>query len=451
MGMTRISVAWCQLFAASVICGGVVGAATAGPAFEIDWQRQIGSPYDDSGYSVAVDKLGNAYVSGGTLGIVGALNKGMSDVFLLKYDATGNVVWKKQYGTSFNEYGWAVAADLVGNVYVAGHTSGSFVSANAGGDDAFLMKFAGSGEVLWRKQFGTPQRDIGFSVTVDRYGNPYVAGQTDGNFSGYRTGQQDAFVAKYFASGTASWTRAYADSPSVTEYGRDVAVDTAGNVYITGYTRGRVQDGESTNEDAFLVKYNPAGTLLWKRPIVKGGRDVSYSVATDAAGNVYIGGYEAQGYPNGSIGGSDAMLAKYDGTGTLLWAATLRADNYAVTRAVAVSGDGDIYVVGDTLGNVGGPNAGGVDTYVARYSTDGALLGAAQIGTPKDEFSSSIAVDAAGSVWIAGYTEGDLGGQNTGGLDVYLVKLTPIVPEPAASGLMCVGGVILLRRRRNFR
>jgi hypothetical protein len=119
------------------------------------------------------------------------------DAYVSKFDAAGNPQWARQIGSSQWERGWGIAADGLGNVYVSGSTEGNLGGTPNANSDAFLVKYDASGNHLWTRQFGTSQHDNGRGVAIDSNGNVYVTGSTFGNLDGVNAGLLDTFVRKY--------------------------------------------------------------------------------------------------------------------------------------------------------------------------------------------------------------------------------------------------------------
>ena len=195
--------------AGMIVCFAGLAAAPLTPAAaqSLLWTRQAGTPSYDAASGVAVDGAGDAYITGKTLGNLAGPSAGASDVILVKYDASGTLLWTRQTGTTSDEIGLAVAVDGGGNAFITGWTSGSLGGPNAGGADCFLLKYDASGNPLWSRQIGTPGNDQGIGVAVDGAGHVYITGNTAGSLGGPSAGDLDAFLCKYDASGNLLWTR----------------------------------------------------------------------------------------------------------------------------------------------------------------------------------------------------------------------------------------------------
>ena len=153
----------------------------------------------------ATDSSGNIYVIGDTSGALDGNNHiGGYDIFVFKYDSSGNKIWSRQLGTNDYDFAQGVATDSSANVYVTGYTAGGLDgNTNAGDYDLFLVKYNSSGTKQWTKQLGTSSADSASGVATDSSANVYVTGQTAGGLDGNtNAGSEDLFLVKYNSSGT---------------------------------------------------------------------------------------------------------------------------------------------------------------------------------------------------------------------------------------------------------
>ncbi len=283
--------------------------------------------------------------------------------------------------------------------------------------------------VAWTKQIGTVNYDASDSVAVDAAGNVYISGSTDGDLGGTNAGEWDAFLTKFDPAGNELWTRQIGSMQY--DFGQSVALDAAGNAYISGSTSGNLGGTNSGNRDAFLAKFDPAGNELWTIQIGSTEWDRSQSVAVDAAGNAYISGSTKGDLGGTNAGGQDTFLAKFDPDGNELWTTQIGSTRYDECNAVAVDAAGNAYISGFTDGDLGGPNVGYVNAFLTKLDPAGNELWSTQIGTTSRDESNAVAVDAAGNLYISGITYGDLGAANAGygGLfpttDAFLTKFDP--------------------------
>jgi hypothetical protein len=280
------------------------------------WTIQRGTAYNDFGNGIAVAPDGFLYATGRVNGeLVAGQLVGADDLYLMKYDLDGNEQWTKQFGSTHIDVAYDVAVDSSGNsVYVTGFTRGTLPgnSALGGSYDAFLIKHASDGSHQWTVQFGTSARDVANSVTVDASGNIYVTGKTGGDMDGAGpdvfVGYNDVFLAKYDASGSQLWTRQIGSS--FADEGTGVAVDVSGNVFVSGFTGGDFAGTNQGNYDLIILKFDSNGALLWKRQMGGYHNEYAKSIALDSAGNSYITGDSPAPFGNPSNGNWDAIVVK---------------------------------------------------------------------------------------------------------------------------------------------
>ncbi|MBI5635000.1 MAG: SBBP repeat-containing protein [Nitrospirae bacterium] len=404
-----------------------------------EWMRQLGTSLNESAGAVAVDGSGNVYITGATNGSLYATSAGDKDIFLIKYDTNGNKLWTRQTGTSFWDEGTGVAVDGNGNVYVSGYTYGGLdVYANAGSNDILLIKYDTDGNKVWTRQSGTSGQDVASGVGVDTAGNIYIAGYTTGGLDGYsNSGSYDILLMKYDTFGNKLWTRQMG-SPSWDTVSK-IAVDGAGNSYLTGITYG-VLDGNDNagGQDIILVKYDADGNMKWTRQAGSAGNDNANGVAVDGEGNVYTTGYTGGGldtYTN--TGSNDIFLIKYAASGNKLWTRQMGTADNDVASSAAVDGSGNVYVTGSTSGGLDENTlAGSYDLFVVRYDTNGNKIWTRQMGSQGSDISNALAIDSLGNLYVTGYTDGSLTGYtNAGGTDIFLMKFASNQLNPSNSDI----------------
>jgi len=391
---------------------------------KIDWVRQLGTSSGDYSRGVSADGLGNVYISGLTNGSLGEANAGPSDAFVSKYDDAGNIQWVRQLGTSSDDQSNGVSADGLGNVYISGLTRGSLGEANAGSSDAFVSKYDDAGNIQWVRQLGTSS-DQSNGVSADGLGNVYISGVTEGTPNGTHS-NPDAFVSKYDDAGDLQWTRQLGTHSDDISFG--VSADGLGNVYISGFTKGRLEGTNAGMDDAFVSKYDAAGDLQWTRQLGTSSIDSSLGVSADGLGNVYISGFTGGSLDGTKAGSADAFVSKYDAAGDLQWTRQLGTSSADQSFGVSADGLGNVYISGETLGSLDGTNAGAGDAFVSKYDAAGDLQWTRQLGTSSDDVSSGVSADGLGNVYISGFTSGSLDRANNGSPDAFLAKVirTPL-------------------------
>ena len=276
----------------------------------------------------------------------------------------------------------------------------------------------------WAHSGGGLEADVANGVAVGRYGQVYVAGAVQGSSASFDTlklspkGSSDAFLATYDHGGGLIWARS-AGGPNQ-DAGLAVAVDSQGNSILAGYYQAGALFGDLavTNagvSDAFIAKYDSAGSILWVRTVGGTGEETANSVAVDADDNCYLTGYFQKAASFGSTsltnrGGVDLFLAKYDPNGTLLWARSAGGPGEDIAFAVATDPQGGVVVAGYFNGQAQFESvqlvaAGKKDLFVAKYDSSGALQWANSAGGLLDDIARSLAVDTEGGVVVAGTLE----------------------------------------------
>jgi hypothetical protein len=328
-------------------------------------------------------------------------------------------------------------------------------------------------EVVWATYYGSTGYDVAEACAVDLNGNVYLRGGT-ASTSGIAAGGYQStpgnmglpgFVVKFNSAGQRLWAT-YTDGTSALF--SQIAVDTAGSVYITGET-GEYWDFNATTHqtvygggslDAYLIKINANGTLGWKTYYGGNGDEYGKSCSVDANGNIYLTGYTnssdniaTSGAFKTSLtpdenGAWDAYLVKFSNAGSRLWGTYIGGNSWDMAESCTVDAAGNIYIAGSTL-STGGIAYNGFKNTITNGLPDGFLIkfnsaGQRQWGTYYGGSSSenvfACTTDLGGNVYIAGYTESwsDIafnGHQNNGGLgsignvyaggDGYLVKFKP--------------------------
>lgn len=353
---------------------------------------------------------GNAvYATGTTRGnLNGELNSGSSDIFVTKFNTDGTSNWTTLMGTrlidSVNDL--SVAAD--GSILVAATSQSGLNGAGfAGVYDAYVVKLNASGQIAWTNAQSTSGIDRGYGVNVDPSGNVYFVGQTQGRLDGQRNaGSYDAFLSKYDQSGTKVWTRMLGSTGIDSAFA--VSASNDGHVYLAGSSAGALNgQPRRGGTDAFIAKYDAEGVLVWTRVFGTTKTDSAESIAVNYSdGSVYVAGYTSGAFIGQTSGGlEDAFLAKYSPAGALQWLQQFGSSKNDRALDVSLGTDGKIYVTGYAGGSVAGADfAGGIDAFVAKFSSSGNWESYQTIGSSEDEFGTSIVIDSSNAIRLGGYT-----------------------------------------------
>lgn len=307
------------------------------------WVRHYDGPANagDRAYAIAVDDSGNAYVTGFSVGV------GTSDYLTIKYSPLGDTLWTRRYngpGNSY-DYPYAIAVDTSRNVYVTGLSTGS--STN---HDYATIKYTSNGDLAWVRRYNGPGNflDDAYDIAVNNDGNVFVTG-----FSVGTGGSVDDYATiKYNSAGDTLWTRRYNGPGSGGDEAFGIALDPSGNIYVTGYSDADT-GAAKINLDYLTIKYSSVGDTLWTRRYngTGNGNDQAYALAVDTSGNVYV-----TGYSDGNISSAvnqDYATVKYTKVGTLAWVTRYNGvgNSGDVAYALAVDDSGNVYVTGRSLGS----------------------------------------------------------------------------------------------------
>jgi hypothetical protein len=412
----------------------VFRATPALHAQTIEWTRQIGTAADDISRAISADRLGNVYISGDTIGNLGGTNAGNADSFVSKYNSAAALLWTQQFGSSAYDSSTGVSADGLGSVYVVGNSDGA--------TNCYIRKYNDAGVLQWSQLLPTHAPNGTPAVAADGLGGIYVTGNAQSASVPPDVFYNDAFVGKYDDSGNLLWTRPIASNGF--DYGAGIAVDRLGNVFVAGSTDGNLAHTPQ-GSDAFVSKFDTAGNHQWTRQFGPSTEDLGLGVAADGFGNVFIGGRTFS-----SPGGYDGFVSKFDTAGALQWTRQVSTTAYDENPALWADQLGNIYTAGTTNGNLGASNNMGGDVFVRKYDPLGGLDWTNQILSRNFDAGLAITGDGLGSIYFSGYTAGDLAGTNSGGLDAFLIKLAAPIPEPRSAIQLIVGLCVSITWTRWF-
>ncbi len=426
------------------------------------YAKSMGGTTYDTSNSLVVDASGNTYITGffdGTadfdpgVGIANLVSAGSYDIFLAKYNASGDYVFAKRMGGTGIDVSRSIAIDASSNVYITGDFEATVdfdpgaATVNlisAGSTDIFFAKYTSAGVYVYAKRIGATLNELSFAIAVDGSGNAYITGSFRStvdfdpaaaivNLAATGT---DIFLAKYNTTGLYVYAKRIGSVTGDQCQGLAITTDTSGNAYIAGSYRGTVDfdpgagtanliSGNSIT-NAFAGKYNTTGIYVWAKGF--GGYnnfnydDTGNSIARDSAGNIYITGtFESTvDFDPGigtailtSAGSKDIFLAKYSASGTYIYAKRMGGTGHDNSNSIAVDGSGNAYITGKHNFNADfdpGPGTvilttmGGYGIFIAKYDTSGNYVYAKSInGAASLIEGNAIVVDLSGNAYITGY------------------------------------------------
>jgi hypothetical protein len=357
------------------------------------WVRRYNGPANssDEACAIAVDESSHVYVTGASTAEGSSIGYAT-----IKYYPNGDTAWVRRYDglESYNTGASAIAVDVVGNVYVTGGMAGDDTST-----DYTTIKYYPQGEVAWIRKYNGPPghgHDQATAIAIDTSGNVYVTGYSEGIGT-----NGDYATVKYYPNGDTAWVRRYDGPVSLGDQGNAITVDDSGYVYVTGSSYG----GTITGRNYLTIKYYPHGDTVWVRRYIGPGHllDEPVGIAVDDSGNVYVAGYSAQldHYPDNY----DYATIKYSPQGDIAWVRNYHGgpigDGDDIAQALTLDKWGNIYVTGYSLGT------GWRDDYVTvKYYPNGDVAWVKRYNGLADrtDRAKSIAVDSYGNVYVAGYS-----------------------------------------------
>jgi len=435
--------------------GFALGAYDAAHLLVIDpvliYSTYLGGGSDEEAWGIAVDSAGSAYVVGWTYSSNFPMENpfdntlgGGIDAFVTKLNPVGDgLVYSTYLGGSSSDYGWGIAVDGAGNAYVTGETGSidfptqnPWQPANAGGWDAFVavLNPTGSG-LVYSTYLGGSGYDGGNRIAVDGSGRAYVTGVTNSidDFptqnalqQNYGGGWTDAFVAVLNPTGSGLVYSTYLGG-SDWDYGWGIAVDGAGNAYVTGETdsidfptQNPWQPANAGGWDAFVAVLNPTGSnLVYSTYLGGSDGEGGNRIAVDGIGRACVTGWtDSSGdfptqnaWQQGYGGAQDAFVTVFDPTGSgLVYSTYLGGSGWDSGEGIAVDDTGQVYVTGGT-GSGDFPtqdplqvaNAGDADVFVTVFNSSGSgLVYSTYLGGSGWDVGFAIAVDGAGNAYVTG-------------------------------------------------
>jgi uncharacterized delta-60 repeat protein len=342
---------------------------------------------DDGAWAMAVDSSEHIYVTGYSWG------KGTSSDFAtIKYDFNGKQLWLDRYDgpASEEDWPWDIALDSSGNVYVTGWSTGVDTKS-----DFTTIKYNNKGKRIWVARYNGPANgyDHAYALALDSAGNVYVTGWCQGIAT-----NEDYTIVKYDNNGNQLWVARYNGPASGQDRASAIAVDNIGNIYVTGWSAG-----ENVSLDFTTIKYDSNGNQLWvaRYDGPANGEDKASAIALDSMGYIYVTG---SSMGNGT--GTDYATVKYDSKGNQIWVARYDGPASGADEAVALAIDsaGYVYVTGSSIG---------IDTYqdyaTVKYDSNGNQIWVARYNGSEngEDTPSKIALDGLGNIYVTGWSTGN--------------------------------------------
>ncbi|MFA6150975.1 MAG: SBBP repeat-containing protein [Chitinophagaceae bacterium] len=425
--------------------------------YKLDWANSIGGKGNNVGTSLVVDADGNVYTCGyfsGTAdfdpgpGVFNLTSLGSLDIFITKYDGSGNFKWAKSCGGPDNEFVTGITIGITGNILTVGNFRntvdfdpgpGMFSMTSAGGSDIFILSLDSIGRFQWAKQFSGSMEQSGSSIITDIAGNIY----TTGSFSGPTdfdpgvgvyslntttgTGPGDAFVLKLNSTGDFIWAKQFTGTAS--KGGVSVKVDKRQNVYSTGSFQSTVDFDPGSgiynlksagNNDIYVSKLDSSGNFLWAGQIGGKGSDGGASCALDSMNNLFVTGnfagtvdFDPDFIKSHTITSTlqGTFILKLDSAGKFKW--VKKFEGFSGGTSITLDPDENIYTTGSFRGDADfdpGPGkydlhvkgGGATDIFISRLNPAGDFVWAQSFGSTQYDDGRSIVADGWGHIYLAG-------------------------------------------------
>jgi hypothetical protein len=414
----------------------------------IEWEKCLGGTSYDRAHDVRQTSDGGFVVAGYSQSIDGEVsgNNGTGDYWVVKLDASGNIMWQKSLGGSSYEEAFSVDQTTDGGFVIAGYSTSndSDVTGNHGGTmwgDYWVVRLDMDGNMVWEKCLGGSDDDVANSVQQTSDGGFIVAGYSysnDGDVTGHH-GSSDDWVVKLDASGNIMWEKSLGGTSA--EEALSVEQTSDGGYILAGFAFSNDDDVSGKHscdsnqlycEDYWLVKLDENGNLIWQKCLGGGWGERAYSVQQTTDGGYIIAGQSLSndGDVSGSNGIPDYWVVKTDTIGNLSWQVCLGGSSFELARSIEQTTDNGFIVAGWSLsnnnGNVSGHH-GGADYWVAKLETDGNLAWEKSLGGSSLDEAYAIHQTTDGGYIVGGVSSSldddvtDLHGLNP---DCWIVKLS---------------------------
>ncbi|MHA2248430.1 MAG: SBBP repeat-containing protein [Candidatus Hodarchaeales archaeon] len=372
-------------------------------------------------------------------------------------------------GYNVGDFGHSIVLDSANNIYIAGRTTSSdfpvenpYNSTLYGSEDVFVSKFSADGStLLYSTYFGGSYIDEAYSIVLDSANNFYITGLTGSSnfpvvnaYDSTPNGFEDVFVSKFSADGSTLLYSTYIGGDKM-DKGHSIALDSANNAYITGYTystnfptKNARDPSHNGGTDVFVSKLSANGaTLLYSTFLGGTSTDWGNSIVVDSANNAYITGFTRStnfpkwnAYQNNLNGGSDAFVSKLSASGTSLpYSTFLGGSSDDMGDSIVLDSTNNAYITGSTKSsdfptvNAYNPtHNGSSDVFVSKLSPYGTtLLYSTFIGGSGSDYEPTIMLDSASNIYISGCTtstdfptEKEYDPSHNGDTDVFMSKLS---------------------------
>ncbi len=324
------------------------------PDGTVAWIKQIGdgTSNEDSGWRILPTQDGGFIVAGVT-----RRHRGVADIWIVKFDSSGNIIWENSYGGQYADYGFHIIETSDGGFLVTGS---SISYSNS--EDIWILKLNGDGTVNWQKVIGGAGTDKAYSAVEDSGGNYVITGY-------YSTSQgSEIWVLKLSTNGNIIWQKIFGDNSTGMEVGRSVTATSDGGYLIAGTT----DSYGNGSKDLLIIKLDKNGNLMWSKVYGGAGSENAYTVIeTSDGGYIVAGATDSFG-----AGLNDGWLIKIDNNGTIVWEKTYGGSANDILWSVKETQDGGFVATGYSVSF-----SGNLDMLIIKAGRDGRVKSCTAVGT----------------------------------------------------------------------
>lgn len=397
----------------------------------IEWQKCFGGTGHDNGNSIKKTSDGGFIIAGSTTSVNGdvTLNKGGTDVWIIKINSIGTIEWQKTFGGSGNDRAESIVQTSDGDYVFAGSTNSNNgdVSGNQGSADFWVVKIDSEGILLWQKTFGSWELERAYDIQQTTDGGFIVTG-SEGSFAS-GGGLDDYLVVKLNGIGEMQWYVSFGGFGY--DYGKSIIQTSDGGYIVAGYAMsGGIIVGNHGDYDFWIVKLSNTGVVQWQRSFGGSQGDVANNIIQTNDNGYIVAGYtnSIDGDITSAYGSGDVWVVKIDSTGNLTWQKNYGGIGSDYCSQISQTIDGGYLLFGytnSTNGDVTSTN-GSYDYWLVKIDSIGTLQWQKTIGGSLNDTGYSFEIINDENYIVVGSTQsnnGDVFG-NHGGNDIFVVKLS---------------------------
>ncbi|RZK18424.1 MAG: T9SS type A sorting domain-containing protein [Flavobacterium sp.] len=409
---------------------------------DIQWQKTLGGTDYDGASCVQQTSDGGYILAGHTVCNDGDVtgNHGENDVWVVKLNATGVIVWQKALGGTLSDYANSIQQTSDGGYIVAGNTASNngdvMGNHNTGYDDVWIVKLNSTGIILWQKTLGGTNHEMAKSIQQTSDGGYIFAGSTDsndGDVSGNHSTFLDCWIVKLNGTGEIIWQKTMGGTSD--DFASEIQQTSDGGYIIAGLTASN--NGDVTQQhgifDCWILKLNSIGEIIWQKTYGGTNQDSATSIQQTLDGGYIVAGntYSNDGDVSGNHGDLDLWIVRLNASGTIVWQKSFGGTSTDYANSIKQRLDGSYIVAGYTYSNNGDVSGNHTtdnslnDYWVIKLNMLGELVWQKTLGGTDGDFATCIHQTSDNGYILAGTTasnDGDVT-ENHGNGDYWVVKL----------------------------